>query len=140
MKIAELTPNVSVGGILFGDSIENYDDRQFEYEGEILSSAYQSYSFADIPVTAYVEDGRIESITCETECVWQGKNLINLEYDEFVVIYPQKPDKIDRLTVMQEDGSDGQEQDVYYYGEIGLMLWVFDNKIVTVIATVYEEE
>ena len=68
------------------------------------------------------------------------KKLINLEYDDFVVIYPQKPDKIDRLTVMQEDGSDGQEQDVSDYDEIGLLLWVFENKIVTVIATVYEDE
>ena len=138
--MAELTPNVSVGGIFFGDSIENYDKRQFEYESDILSRAYQSYSFADIPVTACVEDGRIESITCETECVWQGTNLINLEYDAFVVIYPQKPDKIDRLTVMQEDGSDGEEQDVYDYDELGLLLWVFENKIVTVIASACEEE
>ena len=68
------------------------------------------------------------------------KKLINLEYDDFVVIYPQKPDKIDCLTVMQEDGSDGQEQDVSDYDEIGLLLWVFENKIVTVIATVYEDE
>ena len=140
MKIAELNPNVSVGGILFGDSIENYDNRQFEYEADILSCPYQSYSFADVPITAWVEDGRIESIRCETECVWQGTNLINLEYDEFVVIYPKKPDEIDLLTIMQEDGSDGQEQDVYDYDEIGLLLWVFDNKIVTVIAIVYEEE
>ena len=140
MKLAELIPNVSVGGIFFGDSIENYNTRQFEYEDDFLSPPYQSYSFTDVPITAWVEEGHIESIRCETECVWQGTNLINLEYNEFVVTYPKKPDEIDLLTVMQEDGSDGQEQDVYDYDELGLQVRVFENKIVTVTAMFYENE
>lgn len=132
---------MSVGGVLFGDSIDNYDNRQHEYEDKLLSDVYHSYAFADVPITAFVDgDGRIESVRCDNECIWQETNLIGLEYDKFVDIYSEKPDKVDALMVTSADGQSAQEQDVYDYDELGLQLWILDNKIVTVMATVYEAE
>lgn len=141
MKTALLKPNISVGDISFGDSIEKYDNRQYEYEERLLNSTYRSYSFEDVPVTAFVDDGgRIESIRCAKECIWKEVNLIGLDYGRFVALYPKNPDGIDFLITMDEDGKNVQEQEVYDYDDIGLQLWAFEGQIVTVIATVYENK
>lgn len=141
MKRAILIPNVSFGNILFGDNIKNYSDRQYEYSDTIGKDAYSSYSFRETPVSAYVDkDGMIESISCKTECIWEGVDLIGLAYKRFNLLCPKPIAHNDRVWVYLNEDQDEQEQDVYEYDELGLQLWVFDGTIVTALATSYQDE
>lgn len=133
MKQSILLPHISVADIKFGDKIELYANRHHEYSDEINGDVYEAYTFSDVPVTAYVELGLIESIRCTEECIWNGTNIIGLTYEEFKKLYSNDPDAIESLSVMQENGLD-QEQEAYDYDELGIQLWVYENKIVTVMA------
>jgi hypothetical protein len=138
MKPAILTPNVSVGDIKLGDDIENYPTRALEYSDEAGEDPYSCFAFTDTPVQAFVnEAGRIETIRCETECIWQGVNLIGMEFAEFQTLYPEEPDEVDRLLVDTPDGE--QDQDVYDYDDLGLQVWSHNGKIVVIMASIYAE-
>lgn len=138
MKPAILIPAVSVGEIKLDDNIENYPTRALEYSDTSGEDAFSCFAFTDHPVQAFVtEAGRIETIRCETECIWQGVNLIGLSYAEFVLLYPEEPDDTDRIAVDTPAGE--QQQDVYDYDDLGLQVWVQDNQIVLIMASSFEE-
>jgi hypothetical protein len=51
---------------------------------------------------------------------------------------PAFPNEMEQITIEAEEGE--QVQDVYDYDALGLQLWVYEGKIVTVIASNYEYE
>jgi len=136
---AILIPQVSIGDIKLDDSIENYPDRALEFSDESGEDAYSCFAFKNTPVQAFVNpEGLIETIRCETECIWQGQNLIGLSYAEFNLLYPEEPDDTDTILVETESGD--QPHEVYDYDDLGLQVWVRDGNITLAMASSFPEE
>ena len=134
-----LIPNVSVGEIAFGTPIEDYADAILEYTDYILEVPYHCYSFSRSSVTAYTdENGQIENLSCDEECIWKSVNLIGMNIVDFEEMAGQTHDgEIDRIWIGSDDN--GQLQEVYEYDSLGLQIWVCAGAIVTVIACIYED-
>ena len=136
--IAYFEPFIGVGEFGFGDNIEKYLKRySFEYE-ESQGVTRESYTIMHPEITIYVnEDKVIESIGCYEECLYKGRNVIGMKIDEFVIHsghhYEDEPDCLD----FEEDNI---PQYVYEFEDIGLQVWAKKDKIVTVIASKFEEE
>lgn len=132
MKRVILDPQFSVSGILFGDKIEHYSNCEYESRDDITSwDTYIAPTFR--PVTVWVEAGKIAAIHCDVECFWKGVNLIGLGYEAFQQLQPGELAGVDKLYVALDEEEE-QEQDVYEYDDIGAQIWVYEGKIVTVIA------
>ena len=85
------------------------------------------------------EENKIESILCTEECYWSEINLVKLPYEHFLTIIDyRKPDEEDLLYVLISKNR-GQNQKVYTFDELGLMLWVWRGKIVTVYINDFRE-
>jgi len=66
--------------------------------------------------------------------------LIGLSLDEFVKLAGIEPDGHDRIYIaVGEDEDDVQEQDVYDFETLGMQIWAWANKIVTVSCTNYDD-
>lgn len=113
--------------------IENFD---FEYSPADESTEWETYSLKNDDISLYVEDGKIVSIVCNEECIYNGRNIIGMNIDEFINFYEVNPiGEIDKLYV-----NDNETQDVYDFDDIGLQIWCKDDIIVTVIASAFTDE
>lgn len=45
--------------------------------------SFDTYYFDDFNFEIWVENGKIDTVKCQKECYWQGKDLINMLYDDF---------------------------------------------------------
>lgn len=138
MNNIELVLNKSYGDFIIGDDISNYLHKPHEV---ILSKGdpeafdyryYDSYYFDDTNFAVWVQNGKIETICCSIECFWQGKNLIKMPYEEFLTLVDQQPDDEEDFYVPLSRNK-GQNQKCYTFSELGLMVWVWRKKIVTVL-------
>ena len=101
---------------------------------------YDVYYFDNLNFDIWVENDKIVVINCEIECYWQGKNLIGMLYDDFLaLINYQQPDK-EEILYVPVDRDRGQNQTVYTFDHLGLMVWVWRKKIRTVLISNYEDE
>ncbi len=136
-----LKPNVSYDIFILGDLIENYFYLNFQLNSFNDShDPYDSYFFIDKEVTVWVKDGVIETIRCVEHCYWLGKNLIGMKYDSFLKEYKVAPASSEKLYVYDGSINRGQNQVVYDFDKEGLLIWVWKNKIKTVLISTYEEE
>ncbi len=133
-----LIPNKSIGIFHIGDNIKKYINLTYRItrhnEDEI---AYDSYQFDELGITLWVEENKINSIRCTKECIWKNKNLINMNFDDFLLISNQEPDKKENIYLLVNDR--GQNQMVYDFNKLGLQIWVWREKIRTVIVSNYNE-
>ncbi|MBP1630328.1 MAG: hypothetical protein H6Q15_1221 [Bacteroidetes bacterium] len=128
-----LIPKISVGNFIFGDNISNYlyiPHRVVHHDEDELP--YDSYIFDELGITIWVEDHKIESISCIIECIWGNKNLVRMCFDDFLSICNNKPNKTESIYLLVNGR--GQNQIVHDFDELGLQIWVWRKKIVTVIA------
>lgn len=138
MERVILQPCVSLGGLIFGDKIENYPQREWQETGELGGEKFQRFHFCDVPVSAYTDgNDAIESVHCHSECWWNEVNLIGLPIEVFRQFCGCEISDKDLLPLAMEGYAEEQWQDVYGYDDLGLQLWVFNGEIVTVIACVY---
>lgn len=137
MEKLELTLTVSLGRFVFGDDISNYLDlpHTVEHVEESGLDPYDSYEFPEQHVDVCVENQKIEFITCDTYCFWRDENLIGMAYDRFLSLLDgQQPDRED-VCYVPVSRDRGQNQKVYDFENLGLQIWVWRNKIKTVIAS-----
>jgi len=128
MKKKGLIPNKSYDIFVLGDNISNY-----------LHLPHRIDFYDDDPYICVV-DSKIDTICCDIECYWQDKNLIKMPYDIFLtMINYQQPDSEDSLYVLTSKHS-GQNQKVYDFNNIGLMVWVWRKKIRSILISNYEDE
>jgi hypothetical protein len=132
--IPYLIPLVSVGQFALGSSIKLYSK---EFNFKIVKEEFDSftsfhYSF-DTNITLFVHDDLIDSISCDEECFYQGKNLIGISLEEFILTigenYQGEPDVLD----FEEDSDIPQV--VYEFENLGLQVWTKNEIIVTIIAS-----
>ena len=140
----ELIPRHSLGIFVLGDLIDNYLDLPHDFE-HIDIDFYDGYEHDDYyfykqDVTVWTINNKIDSVRCSVECWWQGKNLIGMLYEDFEYLVQQKPDSEDCEYVPISDFR-GQNQKIYNFDDLGLMLWVWRKRIKTIIVSLpYKED
>ena len=133
MENTGLIVNKSYENFILGDDITNYLHLPYHMESSDDPLDYDAYYFDNLNFDIWVKKGKIVTISCEIECYWQGENLIKMPYDDFLALVNyQQPDKEEVLYVpINRDR--GQNQTVYNFDELGLMVWVWRKKIRTVL-------
>lgn len=141
MDNINLIPNKSVGIFALGDTIESYKEiphNIIQHKGK--GYCYDSYDFYELGVVLWLDNDnrKIESIRCTKYCYWQGKNLIRMPFNEFLFEYRVKQYKSEMIYTLISENR-GQNQMVHDFDGIGLQIWVWRGKIVTVIVSNGEE-
>lgn len=137
----ELIPNISYDVFILGDEIENYSHLKSRVSySHNTNDPYDSYFFIDKEVTIWVKDGIIDTIRCVSHCYWLGQNLIGMKYDSFLNEYKIIPESFEKIYVYDGSINRGQNQTVYTFDREGLLIWVWRNKIKTVLVSTYEEK
>ncbi len=134
--ILDLIPFKKVGAFILGGNIDPIIEKYAFDFSPVDESGLKSYILKDIGISLYVEEELIESIACHKECNYRGKNIIQMSFNDF-------KDHTGLLPHGEKDEvymSDDEVQDVFEFDDIGLQVWVKDNKIVTVIASPYIED
>lgn len=133
----DLIPNKSYGYFILNENIDHYLNHPHIKESinERLYS-YDSYNFFEDDIIVWTEHNRIDTIRCEKQCFWKDKNLIGITIDEFIFLFKVKPDEQDFIYVCNSH-SKGQNQKVYTFIELGLQVWVWRKKIVTILISNY---
>ncbi len=127
-----LHPNVSVGEFIVGDNVENYLYREHKVEKVGDNMPYDAYIFDDIGVVLWTEpDGEIDIITCSLNCVWEGNNIIGMNFDDFLLIYEDEAGSPEFLEAKEWVG--GLEMLVYEYEDLGFQLMVIMGTIISVV-------
>jgi hypothetical protein len=135
-----LIPNKSLGRFTIGDNIEKYLHLNHLTGHSDMKTSYNSYYFYNETVGIWTtENNKIETIRCDTKCYWQSHNIIGMLYNDFEILANQQPDEEDTLYVPISSDR-GQNQKVYNFSNLGLMLWVWRKKIRTVLISKYDKE
>ena len=140
MRDIEIIPNTSVGHIKIGDSVNRYLNDKYVYFKKDINDEYMEdyYEFLDPPLIVFVnKSNRITTINCKVRCVWKDKNLIGLSLGEFIELSGKEPDSNEEIYVLLAYNK-GQKQSVYSFEELGMQIWTWKNKIVTVSCTNYD--
>ena len=131
-------PKVGVGEILFGDPISRY--LEILNLNAQLTSESKEYDVYDLPekdLTVYVEDGLVESINCQEELVFKGRNVIGMTYDDFLSYYDLEPDGEPDSLDFEDDNI---PQLVFEFDELDLQIWVKNDIVVTAVASNFVDE
>ena len=99
-----------------------------------------SYYFYDDEIDIWCgDDGSINTIRCASSCLYQGVELIGLPFQELLSAIHILPSNYEQIYLLVNGR--GQNQHVYDFETIGLQIWVWRQKIKTVlIYKVVEEE
>lgn len=130
--------NTSYNDFALGTHISNYFSKRHE-EGVASDDPLDdivSYDFYDEGVDVWCINGIVDSVRCDTTCYYEGVNLVGMKYDEFLNRFHFSP--IDEDVIWLEgEGKNGQNQHVYDFDKEGLQIWVWRNRIRTVIISNY---
>ena len=135
-----LIPNSSYNDFVLGSNISNYMDRghtKKTYHESIFTN--DSYHFIKEDIDVWCElDGQINTIRCSSSCIYKGVELIGLEFSKFISLVEKVPDDND-VVYLSREGHRGQNQHVYDFDSLGLQIWVWRNRIRTVMICKYDE-
>lgn len=139
MNKTNLIPNRSVGGIKIYGQIDDYLNLEYVFFDKGIDYSEDLYIFKEPAVSVYVDDNhKITSIKCSANCFWKDVNLIGLNISKFIDLFGYQPNETDKVYILVE--GKGQNQIVYEFDSLGLQIWTWRKKIVTVFCTKYEDE
>ena len=128
-----LIPNVSYGDFVLGSNINTYLSQEHTkkmYDEVTFSNI--SYFFKREEINVWCDtDGSINTIICSSYCLFHNKNLIGMKYTDFLTEFSKGPDSEDNIYVLVS--GKGQRQHVYDFEKDGLQVWVWRNRIRTVL-------
>ena len=137
MNNFELVPKISLGIFRLGESIDVYtsilDYVLYPKNEGLVSGFYDFYDFYEGDIVVYTDNsGYIDDIRCRKYCYYNGQNLIGLNFDKFIesVSIDKEKTQKDEIYILVKDK--GQTQQVYDIDDLGLQIWVYRKKIVTV--------
>ena len=87
-------------------------------------------------ITLQSEEGHVDNISCSESCIYNGQELSNMNFGDFLKIIKEEPAAHDICYL----ASSHQNQHVYDFDKAGLQVWVWRGKIKTVIIDTYENE
>ena len=131
-----MKPNYSLGEFVFDTSIQRYlNHKKYTViinEDSIVGTMYE---FIEPKISVFIDNRNlIESVTCDYKCYLYGKNIINLNIDYVIKeIIKTDPDLVETLWTFYKD-KEVQER-VYDFNCLGAQIWVYRNKIVTVVCS-----
>lgn len=109
--------------------VEKVNEEEYQYE---------SYDFIDFEVSVWVENDHIRTIRCDKFCFFRQQNLIKMKYQDFLSLSGIYPDSSENIYLLVNNR--GQNQKVHTFERSGLQIWVWRNKIVTVLISNYQLE
>jgi len=126
--------NKSYDDFKLGENILKYKNRPHQLYKHEVPYIWECYSFVQngFEVELWCENNIIKSICCNQSCIYKGQELINMNYKNFLHIIDEVPISHDVIYVCVSD-SHGQNQHVYDFEKSGLQIWVWRNRIRTVI-------
>jgi hypothetical protein len=123
-------PRVGLGPFKLGENIQkfkhNYD---FVLLDEEDTTNWDSYKLSELDIYIDVEDDIIKSIHSDKYFCYKGINLIGLTLEEFNQQLSQFSAEIGEYV----EFDNGDIQTPYDYDEVGLQVWLSNNKVVSVI-------
>ena len=123
-RLLELRPNQGLGFLNLGAA---HKDIQ-ALEPDPISDGI--YALPGWNLTLYLDEKRrLECISCEGHISWQGVRLIGLDLKAFTVLAGLWDEK-DSLIIPTHHGD--QRQTCYTYDKLGLMVWAYKGRIVSV--------
>ena len=130
-------PFISVGDYKLGVNVKDFLKKKDYW---IYYPPYKDLNGEDYKdeidgITLGVENEKIISITCSKECIYKGENLIGMPINKFMKKFNLQPDEIDKLWV-----SDDEQEDVYNFDDLGIMVWVDKNGIIRLVDAFGREE
>lgn len=131
--------NKSYNDFILGTHISDYFDKKHE-EGVASDSSHDdivSYDFYDDGVDVWCKNNIIDSVFCETKCIYEGINLIGMKIDDFMDRFHFYPNDEDVVWLEGIDGKKGQNQHVYDFDKEGLQIWVWRSRIRAIIISNY---
>ncbi len=118
----KLSPLKAVSCVVFGETAETIIERLKlqRLSPDCESATWETYEWSADGTRFIVENGKFISVMCDSNLYYKETNLIGLSIEEV------------RLIVGKEDEFEEGigEEDAAYYPEIGLTLWLNQNKIV----------
>lgn len=134
-----LVLNTSYNDFILGTHISNYFYKKHS-DGEISDDPLDEtvyFDFYEEAVDVWCVNDIINSIRCDTTCIYDGFNLIGMKFDDFQRRFRFTPDDEDIIWIEGKKGKNGQNQHVYNFEKEGLQIWVWRNIIRTVIISDY---
>lgn len=117
---------------MLGDSVENYLHLKYEYiSKEELEVYSDTYTFPDFGVSLWTDEKTnkiIYEIKTDTSCVFKGHELINMPYNDFLILVNMLPDDISDIYTRGAK-KNGRYYGVYYFDKLGLTLYVWRGRI-----------
>ncbi len=129
----ELILNESYGEFILGAAVSSYLKGK-EYEKRIYHEKdYENecYTFEG-EVELWCEGGIINTIRCDTTCYYKGHNLIDLKYTTFLTLINSQPTEEETIYLLRDNGR-GQNQHVYEFEKEGLQVWVWRDRVRTIL-------
>lgn len=131
--------NTSYNDFVIGTHVSDYFYKR--HEGGVANDSPLSdtvfFDFYEDGVDVWCKNNIIESICCKKNCIYEGVNLIDMKFDDFLNRFHFFPIDEDVIWLEGRDGKNGQNQHVYDFDKEGLQIWVWRNKIRTVIISNY---
>lgn len=135
MKKKGLQLNRSYDDFLLGSPITMWENLPHSVEKYTEPEEWYCYYFNAInkkEIEVWCENGIIDAICCRISCIFKGNELIKMNFQVFLDLIEEKPSSHDIVYVVVTKDR-GQNQHVYEFDKSGLQIWVWRNKICTVI-------
>lgn len=134
MKKTGLILNKSYDDFKLGKNIIEYISIPHQIDIHDEPYPWDCYTFIQngYEIELWCENNIITSICCNQSCIYNGQELINMNYNKFLQIIDEVPIAHDVVYVLVKKEY-GQNQHVYEFDKSGLQVWVWRNKIRTVI-------
>lgn len=124
------TPRVGLGPFKVGENIDKYKSEfGLIFLDEQDNTNWDSYKLPELDIFIDVENEIIESIHSDKYFCYKGVNLIGLTLEELNQKLPQTRAEIDDCV----EFDDGDIQTPYDYDELGLQVWLSNNRVVSII-------
>ncbi len=139
----ELVANLSLGIFKIGEDIGKYLHLTHHFEHhDFKTFSTDDYEFYNGTIVIWIRDedeNKIWTIRCNSKCYWKGENLIGMPFNCFIKLSKNQPDQ-ESIEYVPINRNRGQNQTVYEFHELGLSIWVWRNRIKTVLVSRYDQE
>jgi len=129
-----LTPNTSYDIFKLGDNISQYEKwihHRSHYNDPDIYDDYE-IKIHGYNIELWCNNGQIVDICCRESCIYNGIELINMKFEDFLNIIKEEPLNHDICYIPFRDNW-GQNQHVYVFEKFGLQVWVWRGKIRTIV-------
>lgn len=129
-----LVLNTSYDIFYLGKSISKYDNLVHYKSQYDDPSRFDDYEIEihGYNIELWCENDHIVNICCRESCIYNGKELIKMNFENFLSVIKEEPSNHEICYIPCKDNW-GQNQHVYVFDKSGLQVWVWRGRIRTII-------